>query len=438
MNVNHVFIRTRKTLLGLTVCSLTALTGSALAGQLVTNASFELHQSDNVLKGDNDKSSETEANTELGFAYTSISNRLVSTIGYQAVHREFKNNLLNDRTNITGSSLLQFDILPRRFIWVLEHNQDYNKVDSTLADTADNRDERSTVQTGPDLNFNITPVDMLTLRVRQINTDFDSLGEVDSERLFSNAMWVHRYSQLGSISLVASHSDVQFDAETNDYTQKRLGLGLDGQIKQGRYNIQVGGDSIDRNIGPDVNGSYIIGELNLEFGRNQLEFRVDRETTDSSIGLSLNDSFSGNFTSGDTNFNRLDVVERTRLQVFYQRALAVSESNMTFGIYQDEEDFDSLPNDQKRNGIEFGMNYSLTSRLSTGLEVRFQKTEFIGDRGLGEDKDFSVETSLSYDIGPSLSLRTGLSFEDRSNNINSRREYDEFSAFFGIYYTSQL
>lgn len=68
---------------------------------------------------------------------------------YSATNTNYFDNLLENNTGLKGYLHGNINTTNRFFNWPLLHDLDYNLTDSTAANTSDNREERSSLRTGP-------------------------------------------------------------------------------------------------------------------------------------------------------------------------------------------------------------------------------------------------------------------------------------------------
>ncbi len=427
------YIKAKKKIMAACI-GFTAFSNMVCALEISTRGGIFTEYTNNSLRTPTDEVEELEYSIQAGVGLEGASNRYNGKLDYAFTSVYFDRNTFEDRTIVVGSSNLDLVVSPDRFLWQFEHFQDYQEISSRLADVPDNRDERSVIQTGPLFTFDLSPVDQIDLGGRYVETLFDQNSSGESERVVTNLRWLHRYSPIGSVTLIGSYYDVEFKNTDLKYDQVRLGLNFAGQLKNGTYVLEGGQIKIERDTGEETDGYYAVAELDLVYGSNAFNASYNRELTDTSLGLSLSTDFDLDFPSGDSNFDIVDIVESQRLQFDFRRTGVFSNADLGVRAYGEKEDYENRLNDETRLGTIGYASYRFSERVKSELEITYEEVDSDLLAGVNQDKE--VELALVYSLNKTLNLRISTFYRQRDNDNEPLQEYESAGALVGLYYNS--
>ena len=78
-------------------------------------------------------------------------------------YTDYDRNTNDDRSELTGNSALRAQLVPQRLFWAFSHTLSEDRSNRSDTDTADNRERRQQISTGPQLLYSITDADSLGL-----------------------------------------------------------------------------------------------------------------------------------------------------------------------------------------------------------------------------------------------------------------------------------
>lgn len=374
---------------------------------------------DNSTRVAEDEESDIEA--EIGGSlrlFSTDGGRLRYDIDYDARHLRFIDDTDSDETSLDGRSIIEGYIVPELFSWNFIHRQTNTTTSAQDPDVPDNRERRITVQTGPSLYLRPTSVDIVQLSAAGSRTYFEETEESDTERVLADVAWNHQFNPITTARLFTQAGSVEFvnlNTDANDYDFIRYGVGVARQLSDWSWTFDVGGNTIDRNEGDNVNGLFFNGSANYQLGRSNLALEASREITDNSIGLGANNENTVNFDAitapgadgqvdnqqldvgdNDNNFNQQDVVERSRVAAIW--TYNFSRSNLFVRSFYDHQDFEEIDNDQTQYGIGANWLVNLSFRSSVGADVSWNRRDFDNPIPFPQQTRTIAGVSYNYDL----------------------------------------
>ena len=402
-----------------------SLSTSSIAANYTISVSSSLEHTDNVRKDDRNKRNDTHSTIGVDVSYLEESARIKTSNTFRLYRTDYFRNTFSDETELVGDSRIDFSILPERLDWFVSYQRSRTLSQNTDADTPDNRVTRKVFQTGPSYILRLSGQDTLNTSLLYADNSFDDSDSVGSDSKTANLSWNHLYSDKLTGNLNTTYTDVGSDETGSDYERSSLSYGFNGIMQNGTYSIEYGRNKIKREQLSSVTGNFYQANINYSGSRYKFGFVADRELTDTSIGLSLNDLFGVDFLSNDTSFEINEVVERTRYEAYYNQRVMDDRLSTTFRIFNDKEDFDGRLNDTDNRGASFDVTYELpgnwSNQTSTSYEVETPK-----DSSLRKSYYRSLRTEMKYQFSEKLNINTWLTFSRRDWEGGGADEYQEW------------
>jgi hypothetical protein len=404
--------------------------------QFSANAYLELEYDDNIRKTKTNEESDIQELVGVAINYSYVSRSLDMGLGYELTHEEYADDSFEGKTRLQGNARVQISTNPARYSWLIQHDQSIANTNNRNADTPNNLDMRSVFTTGPNVNLQPSPVDTLSAVFRYVDVRFDEQSDNDTQREQAQLSWNHLLSPRSTVGLSVSYVEVEGDTPTSGYNQQKFGVNYNSQIKYGSYSLSGGTTSLERDVDgiDDVDGSYYSASFNTTWSGSSLGFSANRDVTDSSIGLSQNFSAGSGFQNGDTNFDAIDIVTRTRYQIFYTRRNVDGRLGMSVQLAHDEEDFDTLLTDQESQSGSIAFDYALSQNMNTSIGFRYEKNKFLDEPLLGEDETQEISLELDHTVGQQWGFTYSIVHDDRENNVDAGREYQSLRAAVRVNY----
>ncbi len=426
----------------LTALCIFAATSTSVAA-LDYNLEFEAFggYSDNSNRQrDGQEQEDSNAGVGAGFGVSHESKTLTINLDYDARYRDYKNQTIDTRSNITGTTNANWNIVDERFAWDFNHQIREALANQRVVDTPDTRETRQILTTGPKFTARLSQADNLILTLaytilKQGDAEFETPDErqnLDSKRQQAGLTWEHSLTRTSNFNLGYTQSTTKPDDNSSDITYNQLFAGYNVQLASGSYSIQLGANQIERDQSSDTQGFYGAINFNREFSGQAITIDVVRQLTDSSIGLNArgSSSFGLNAQSSNTssasfsNFDQIAIVERTNVSVTYSHDHLCRGCSWLATYSYDQEDFDQ--NDQssiinvgnnKGQRIRSLLRYQVNSKLSTGVDASFRRAKF--------DTDNRTDDTLTINLDASLALTDSFTFRFSVNHRSRDTDYDQ-------------
>ena len=366
--------------------------------------------------------------------------KIIFNANYSAIHSEYKNNLIQNDNEVTGSSDLLWRIIDDRLVWNVDHYISEVLSNNSRANTPDNRERRQILTTGPTFRTHLSAVDDLTFLAQhtQLNQG-DAVNEtalqrsnIDSNRIEGTIIWSHDLSETSALEIGVTSSETEFDNNSPDFEYQQSFIGYRAQLASGDYSIRLGANQAERSdSGKAEKGAYIAIEFNREIKGDNIAINIVRQLTDSSIGL------DNDVTNNNTNdFDTINIVERTHFDINYtlQNVCRGCVANIIYSF--DQEDFQNdislsvLDMDNKDNRMSTILDYRINSRLSSRTTASYLITRF-SDLSR-RDRVIELETSLNWQLSRKLGLRTYLAYNNRDTNQRGLLDIDYNASIIGL------
>ena len=409
--------------------------GMAAPAQYTVAVGADIRYHDNAgLTSDNERSDvERVIRAQLGYHRPDDGLFLINA-DYATEYSDFLHDEQDNETAIDGRADFRWHMLPRNLDFVLHHQVSQQLTDRRTTDVSDNRERRQVWTAGFDGKLHPSAVDTIVISPRFTDVKLQESDDSDSQRAGLNAAWQHRLSPVSLLSLSAGYTDVKFDDEgDNDYNSANLMLSYQASLSRLSYQLGAGYNKFDRDSGDSPDGYMLRAGADYQGEGFTWGGTLVHELTDSSIGLSGVELDLTNFRADDSNFDTLDIVERTQFDLFGRRQLgAVNEVFASIGVRRDRYENVSAQ-DEDSYYVQLGYNHQLTSRWSLGASGRWENIEFIDDPTNLEYDDIYVEVFANYRSNPRLDWRLALIREQRDSNISSN-EYTDNQAVLSVNY----
>ncbi len=399
-----------------------------------------VEQTDNAFKSSSDEQDETKEYLNLGLGYGRSGEALSAQIDYNGEFANYENNTIDDDVVVTGSSKLGWSPLPGRLQLGVSHERSEQLRNSRDVDIRNNRQIRDMLSAGPAITARMSPVDHLVLsgQLTQVVYDKSATDTVDgqnagrdSDRVQGGLAWQHRLNKTDLLSANYQHSTSKFDDSDVEITFQQVFGTYEVRLRNSGYTASLGLNRSERKGSSSNDGFY--GQLgwDLTLGVHRFKAVLINQLTDSGIGLGGNSLSSANISSNDTNFDVVDVLERSSLDLGYGFDGLCERCLLDIGLSYDEQDFDIEPRDQKQSGVSASFGYRLTPTLRASLRAGYAELEFPQDTDGGRKDErsnygFSLDWTASRQLTAHLSLRT----DSRDSSQSGVGNYDE--AFGGL------
>jgi hypothetical protein len=428
--MNHNRSSTKK--IGAGVLMLCAAESGFAADQLTISGGASLEFHDNApLTTKKESDLIRVANVDIG--YKKPEGSVTLDLNYQFERHDYLHNTQGDENAINGNTSLVWQIQPRQLNAVLYHQISQQMTNRSGLDVSSNREERSIITGGVDGFLHFSPVDSLIVSPRFVDIKFQDTTESNSQRSTLATTWEHKLGPLAALGLTGNYNHVTFDDSQNDYDAPSVMLNYKAALSRLSYQAGVGYNRINRDQGPDMNGSMINlsadykGESGWNSGGN-----FAHQLTDSSIGFSGLEISNDNFESNDSNFEEPDTIEKDQLDLYLNGRLSGGHG-LRFGVGYLKEDYQTTPRDQTVSYARIGYSYTVNTQWAIGVDARFDRTKFLdGIDRLHYDTTRTYLTATYTPLRP-LEIRFSVGRDKRSANQESS-SYTDNVGIVGVQY----
>lgn len=390
-------------------------------------------QTDNAFKSSSAERDETKEFINLGLGYLRSGSSLSASLDYGAEFANYENDTTDQDTVLTGSGSLAWAVVPGRLQLSVTHERSEQLLNSRDVDIRNNRQLRDILSAGPTFTARLGPVDDLVFTGRLTQVTYDkadgntgtgqSRGR-DSDRAQGGLAWQHRLSKTDTLSANYQYSTTEFDGTDTQIDFQQLYGAYDVRLRNSGYNIALGMNRSERQGGVSNDGFYGQIGWDLAVASHRLRLVAVNQLTDSGVGLGGNSAMSGDLSPRDTNFDVVDVVERTSLSINYGYDGLCGRCTVDLSLRHDEQDFDVEPRDQESNGLNASLGYRLTPTLKASVRAGFTRIEFPQDVSIDrEDERTQYGATLDWNLSRQLALTVFLTSESRDSSRG--RDYDE-------------
>ena len=138
--------------------------------------------------------------------------KLELDVDYTLIRRLYQEDLWEDNNESRGTVFLNWDTVPERLSFTVNHTRTQSAVRTTAATTPDNRQETTVTSAGPTVRFNPRGADEVLLQYfRGRRTAELTRNDADTDTFIGSYIW--NASDTRSITLSATRNEVDYDEE---------------------------------------------------------------------------------------------------------------------------------------------------------------------------------------------------------------------------------
>ncbi len=312
---------------------------------------------------------------------------LVGDIEYYTYNNDTYSNNLDSNLLWNGT----YNIRPETLTWGISDELSEVIIDSTEANTPDNRTTRNIFTTGPNYTMNLGQTNFADFTAEYQRVDYKTVGD-DNDRFRFLTSLTHLISSQQQISANYNWTKTLYGSERELYRNEISGAY--------RYNY----------LHYFFDGSYGITHLKGHSGTTteetdantwNLSFRADTSRTGSvsiSYSRDLDDTsnlFDQSFEDSIINLTETNVVLLTEWSVLFQKSFSNS-SKLDTKIYHNTSEYLISRTDEERNGVKVDYTYPLYDRVTLGFSGEYIKVDYTPSARSDDRYDVSVGTGYEY------------------------------------------
>lgn len=416
-----------------------AAAGVASAAQTDYGIGYAGEYTSNVRRTQSNAEDEWINSVIAGFTYTENTQDLAAFVTGQAQYRNYSSNTFGDETLYFLNSSLLWTISPQRFTWTVEDSYREITLDTTAAATPTNRAGSNVFSTGPDIRFEINPVNALVVNARYGNVYVGDTG-LDNNRYSGLVGWEYQSSAVTQWALNAQQTYVDYedDSVAPDYRQNNVFLQMLRRFPQSQLLVDLGKSKFERDGGSEADGSLqrlewrrtlsAVSNFGLIFAREFQDTGADLlglvTSPGTPVGGTAPPAAATNVITGDLYYSR-------RVDLFYSRQDGRFAWNMR--ATGRELDFQTLAQDRREAGLNLSATYNYSAVGAVSLLGQYLRSDFVDTNR--DDEDTSVALRYTYQARRNL----GMMIEGRRiarSSTDPSSEYVDKRALFTIQYTT--
>lgn len=391
---------------------------------------FRLEHSDNVNLSEANEQSDTARVPYIDLGWSSDSPRLSARIDGNLQYVDYRDDTNSDDTAGEVSAVADIHLIENHLDYHIENRYQQIRTDELDPATPDNTEDVNTFVMGPELGFDPSPVDRISLGVRYGETTFERGN--DTERWGYGAIWSHRLSVLNEFTVSAQRQDVEFTEFSGnplDYTLDEVGVGGTHRLARGEVSLTVGQRWIEQANGNELDRGFARFDWNYTpTRRTEFDLRAETGLTDSGVRLLSRDADTIELPAGDA-FNSEDILTLSEVQARLVRRGA--NLDVTLAGVVSEEDFATSDLDREIYGASLGVEYPLTPVDRLSWTVRGERTEYVLINR--SDDDILTTISLRHLVGRNIFTEGGYRYWQRDSSDDGS-SFEENRIFLAVGY----
>ena len=391
--------------------------------------------SDNANRSSNDQIDEWTFAPTLGVQAQHNTERLLLESAYGVYRRIHERDSTDDRTALTGSARLAWNIVPGRFTAFANHTRAESTIDASRPNDASNRQETQRSQAGLQYTQPLFSTHSLRLTATH-QDDFRERTNNDGTLQSAEAAYVIQLTPLRSLELFATVLEREFD-DLGEFDSKSESAGVQfaSTSRHGGVLVRLGYTDVDRDPPfDDVDGG--IGTVRLFGGDGTINWAVGAQRSIDDLGGASDfdaqeiDIDTIIFVGGDIdNTNTADTYIDTNFTGEIGRQFGANNLTLSAGYLERDFEVALLDRDTVNGRLLFTRLINERTTLNAGLE--YSQSDFIGE-GF-EAERWLGRAGIEWEISRKVNSSVTTFYVDRSTK-NGGTEYDEWGVVLSLNY----
>ena len=229
--------------------------------------------------------------------------------------------------------------------------------------------------------------------------------------------WYNKLTPKARFELSTNLSQVNFRNTGFDYKEVTVDASIDGELLAGTYLVLLGYSRVILDAGNEEGGIFKLS-YGYQFDRHNLSVNLQRELSDSSLGLGTD-----TLDNEDDSFDDNEVLWIDRVDLQHRFIITNRLSNNNTLYYQQET---SVTTDERdpRWGASASLDFQNTKKISSFISLDYSESTISTDF---DKQVINATIGGRYLIRPQLSLSLQANYEDQSIDDDEDSSYDELS-----------
>jgi hypothetical protein len=412
-------------------CGWLLLWGAHTHAQATLDADLGVERSDNVTRVPTDEQSETVATARIGLGYEVMRPRVEGRIGADLQYRRYLDNTYDNEVLGGANALLNWSIVPERFLWVFEDNYGQIAGNRQLPDTPDNREDFNYFSTGPDISLPLGARTLAEVSGRWSDIYYEISPE-GSQSALGRLGLVRLLSTESRASLNGSVEKIKYDeAAFEDYRITEGYARYEGTSARTTLAIDAGYTRAERGDGTSSGPLARLDLSRVITSRTTFTVQAGTEFSDTAQAFRLSQGARGVGPEDQDAVAAADVFRIYYAYLGLQTERERTSFNVTLYGHEEQHETDETL-DRKRVGVGFGWTRHLSPRMDLSVRGDYGNEKFdVDDFAFDE---WSAGAALGWRLTNSVSLRLSVDHFDGDGD-GTTRDYEENRVYFGVRYT---
>jgi len=370
---------------------------AALANDLSVVISQSVLAENNAHSTSKERESEVALDSNLEMSWNGTSRNLDAFVDYSMSYLEYTRDHFDNTRIVEGSGGATLKAQSGRASWMVLDTESYSVVDKSLADNADNRAQKSTLKTGPELVFAFSKVDQLTLNLdytkAKLSSSNESSNDNDSKIKRASMSWQHQLSSIKDFSISLSKEKTEFGNAENDSSTLGFFAKLDIVTASGKFSAGAGFDGLDQESGSKSTS-------------NSFELSYTREWSASNVGLEIGKELANTVEVSEVSENNKieDKSIRTNADFDFETSFYLPTHTLTVGLAYVKDELQSEDNIQTVYSYEVGFQNQISSYLTFFSRYSIERIKFDSSETNRVDLEHEFTIGSEYSINNSTTL----------------------------------
>jgi hypothetical protein len=407
--------------------------GSTAFADLTYTVEAGAGHSDNITRVEDGEQSESMATAGLTLEWQEQRPRMTADVSVDADYVYYLDDTYEGEVVGGADATLNFKLLPDRLSWIVQDSFGQESSDPFSPVTPDTRENVNYFTTGPTLEFLLGRA-LAQMFATYSVTDFER-SPFDSDRLLGGVSVGRRTPGGNGFALNAVTESVTFKDElSTDYDRDSAYVSYERDGARTEISAEVGYTWLEDENGIKSSDPRFLLDIQRELSTSStLAMRLGTQLTDSSDALRAD-------VGGGTGVPGAGGGVSSSAAPFENRHASLlwefnrHRTSLSLGGEWSDDTYDETPDlDRDRLSWSASIGRQIANRISVSLQATLSEEEF---ETTGDAVDtLEIGASMSWQLGPTVSLRLDLTRSDRSTS-DATGEYVENRGFLSVVYRS--
>ena len=418
-----------KVVITLLMCS-SAGVQNAAASTFTYNLGYRAEYSTNIRRIPDEREAMWDLISTLtgGFTYLQNSSTFNARVSGSAAYFDYYRESFDTQNDFALDAYGELFFVPQVMSWMAADGFRKVQIDPRQPDLPTNRQNSNVFLTGPNVYLHMGPVDTLTLEARYGRSGIENF-DVDSDRDFFAARWLHRLSTWSTFTLNYEFMDVDYENSVLNTDFIRHNYFLRGNIRSARndFLFDLGKTRIHLARGTPVDDLLLRLAATRQLNSvSSLGIHYAREYSDTGVQLLPAEATSQPIPGGIQVPLGTDIVSR---ELFYTEQTQLSYSwrgstlPWTARVFSRNINYELSPSSREEKGWLVDARYILTNALSLVASSSYVYTSY--NDPVSETWDSITGAGLLYRLSRSLTAGIDIRRYGRTSTVPTQEYTDD-------------